>query len=153
MSRATDDTKKRPIIFIAHSLGGIILKSALLQANVAHKGHLLPHKWIHLSTYGIVFLGTPHQGTDIVPKLVSLCRRPNNILLGHLTAHSELVQQQISDFNAITAHFHMKFFYETLATTLPGHVSTVPRSSAVVPGAVNIEPIGMHKDNTWDVQI
>ncbi|KAF8530221.1 hypothetical protein BU17DRAFT_59986 [Hysterangium stoloniferum] len=28
MSREADDTKKRPIIFIAHSLGGIILKSA-----------------------------------------------------------------------------------------------------------------------------
>ncbi|KAF8530241.1 hypothetical protein BU17DRAFT_60003 [Hysterangium stoloniferum] len=148
MSRETDDTKKRPIIFIAHSLGGIILKSALIRANAAHEGHLLPRKWIYLSTYGIVFLGTPHQGTDIVPKLVSLCRRPNNILLRHLTAHSELLQEQISDFNALTAHFHIKFFYETLATTLPGHTLTiVPRSSAVVPGAVNMEPIGMHKDH------
>ncbi|KAF8530242.1 hypothetical protein BU17DRAFT_78873 [Hysterangium stoloniferum] len=149
MSRRTDDTKKRPIIFIAHSLGGIILKSALIQANIAHEGHLLPCKWIHLSTYGIVFLGTPQQGRDIIPKLVSLCRRPNNILLRHLTAHSKLLQEQISDFNAITAHFHIKSFYETLTTTLPSHTSTiVPRSSAVLPGAVNIEPIGMHKDHT-----
>ncbi|KAF8530182.1 hypothetical protein BU17DRAFT_78785 [Hysterangium stoloniferum] len=150
MSRKTDDTKERPIIFIAHSLGGIILKSALIQANVAHEGHLLPRKWIHLSTYGIVFFGTPHQGTDIVPKFVSLCSRPNNILLKHLSAHSELLQQQIADFNAITAHFHMTFFYETLPTTLPGHISTiiVPKASAVLPGAVNIEPISMHKDHT-----
>ncbi|KAF8530593.1 hypothetical protein BU17DRAFT_79430 [Hysterangium stoloniferum] len=133
MSRETIDTKQRPIIFIAHSLGGIILKSALIQVNAANEGHLLPHKWIHVSTYGIVFLGTPHQGTDIVPKLVSLCTRPNNILLKHLTTHSELLQQQNSDFNPITAQFHMKFFYETLPTTLLGCISEtiVPKSSAV----------------------
>jgi hypothetical protein len=101
------------------------LEQALIQANVAHEGHLLPRKWIHLSTYGIIFLGTPHQGTDIVLKLISLCNRPNNILLKHLTAHSELLQQQISDFNPIAAHFHMKFFYETLPTTLPGDISTI----------------------------
>ncbi|KAF8518819.1 hypothetical protein BU17DRAFT_90595 [Hysterangium stoloniferum] len=89
MSRETGETKGRPIIFIAHSLGRIILKSALIEANVAHEGHLLPHKWIHLSTYGIVFLGTPHQDMQIVPK-----------------------------------------------------------ASAVLPGAVNIEPISMHKDHT-----
>ncbi|KAF8529589.1 hypothetical protein BU17DRAFT_79603 [Hysterangium stoloniferum] len=150
MSRETGETKERPIIFIAHSLGGIILKSALIQANVAHEGHLLPHKWIHLSTYGIVFLGTPHQGTDMVPKLLSLCSRPNNILLKHLTTHSEPLQEQISSFNAITAHFHMKFFYETLPTSLPGHSSAiiVPKASAVLPGAVNIEPISMQKDHT-----
>ncbi|KAF8523906.1 hypothetical protein BU17DRAFT_85349 [Hysterangium stoloniferum] len=150
MLRETGETKDRPIIFIAHSLGGIILKSALIQANAANEGHLLPHKWIYLSTYGIIFLGTPHQGTDIVSKLVSLCSQPNNILLKHLTAHSELLQQQISDFNPITARFDMKFFYETLSTTLPRHMSAiiVPRESAILPGAVNIEPISMHKDHT-----
>ncbi|KAF8529605.1 hypothetical protein BU17DRAFT_60387 [Hysterangium stoloniferum] len=148
MSRETGETKDRPIIFIAHSLGGIILKSALIEANVAHEGHLMPRKWIHLSTYGIVFLGTPHQGIDMLP--FSLCSRPNNILLKYLTTNSEPLQQQISHFNAITAHFHMKFFYETLPTSLPVHSSAiiVPKASAILPGAVNIEPISMHKDHT-----
>ncbi|KAF8508359.1 hypothetical protein BU17DRAFT_70845 [Hysterangium stoloniferum] len=77
MFRETDETKDRPIIFIAHSLGRIILKS-----------------------------------------------------------------QQISDFNAITARFHMKFFYETLPTTLPSAI-IVPKASAILPGAVNIEPISI----------
>ncbi|KAF8521436.1 hypothetical protein BU17DRAFT_64929 [Hysterangium stoloniferum] len=148
MSRETGETKDRPIIFISHSLGGIILKSALIEANVAHEGHLMPRKWIHLSTYGIVFLGTPHQGIDMLP--FSLCSRPNNILLKYLTANCEPLQQQISHFNAITAHFHIKFFYETLPTSLPVHSSAiiVPKASAVLPGAVNIEPISMHKDHT-----
>ncbi|KAF8518814.1 hypothetical protein BU17DRAFT_90584 [Hysterangium stoloniferum] len=148
MSRKTGE-KERPIIFIAHSLGGIILKSALIEANVAHEGHLLPHKWIHLSTYGIVFLGTPHQGIDMVPKLLSLCSHPNNILLKYLTAHSEPLQEQISHFNPITAHFHIKFFYETLPTSFPAHSPAiiVPKASAILPGAVNIEAIGMHKDH------
>ncbi|KAF8511483.1 P-loop containing nucleoside triphosphate hydrolase protein [Hysterangium stoloniferum] len=147
MFREADGTTKRPIIFIAHSLGGIILKSALIQAAAAHKGHLLLHKGIHLSTYGILFLGTPHRGTDIVLKFISLCSRPNNILLKHLTSHSELLQHQNSDFNLITADFQMKFFYENLPTLLPDAISEiiVPKTSAIVPGIVNVESIGMHK--------
>ncbi|KAF8509008.1 hypothetical protein BU17DRAFT_99331 [Hysterangium stoloniferum] len=150
MSREADRTTRRPIIFIAHSLGGIILKSALIQASMANKRHLLQYKQIHLSTYGILFLGTPHQGTDIVLKFISLCYQPNNILLKHLISHSELLQQQNSDFNAIAADFQMKCFYENLPTSLANGTFEiiVPKSSAVVPGMADVDAIGMHKSHS-----
>lgn len=48
-----DDCQTRPIIFIAHSLGGIIVKKALVdaQANVAFQT-------LDEATLGIVFFGT-----------------------------------------------------------------------------------------------
>ncbi|KAI0862792.1 hypothetical protein F4860DRAFT_470448 [Xylaria cubensis] len=46
----------RPIIFIAHSFGGLLLKKALLLA----KSH---SKDVAAMTRGIIFLGVPHRGT------------------------------------------------------------------------------------------
>jgi pimeloyl-ACP methyl ester carboxylesterase len=47
----------RPIIFIAHSFGGILLKKALLVARYRSRD-------IAAATEGIIFLGVPHQGTN-----------------------------------------------------------------------------------------
>ncbi|KAK3303463.1 uncharacterized protein B0T15DRAFT_275791 [Chaetomium strumarium] len=48
--------KHRPIIFIAHSFGGLLLKRSLVLANTVSK---------HIAemTRGILFLGVPHYGT------------------------------------------------------------------------------------------
>ncbi|KAF8510299.1 hypothetical protein BU17DRAFT_98255 [Hysterangium stoloniferum] len=153
--RATSDTTKRPIIFIAHSLGGIILKHALIRASQAHRGHLVEHKWIALSTYGILFLATPHQGTTAITnpanqllKLASLSSKTNNVLLKHLISNSEWLQQQSSSYSAISTNFHTKFFHESLKTVLPDKSSQiiVPKFSAMISGA-NMEAVGMAKDH------
>ncbi|KAF8523275.1 hypothetical protein BU17DRAFT_43811, partial [Hysterangium stoloniferum] len=117
--------------------------------------HLIEHKWIALSTFGILFLGTPHQGADIAEtalnllKIVSLYSNTNVILLKHLTSNSELIQGQLSGYNPIGKDFQTKFFYENLPTKISGGISKiiVSRSSAVVPGAANAEPIGLNKDH------
>ena len=55
----------RPIIFIVHSLGGIVVKEALCQsrsfANHRTNGRLTA---TFESTIGIFFFGTPHGGAD-----------------------------------------------------------------------------------------
>ncbi|KAI0545318.1 hypothetical protein F4679DRAFT_561655 [Xylaria curta] len=48
---------KLPIIFIGHSFGGIIIKQALCASE--------PDQDISKNTCGIIFLGTPHQGTSV----------------------------------------------------------------------------------------
>lgn len=60
--RREDGTQQRPIIFIAHSLGGIVVKKALLHSDRVRVGNLEDQRSIKLSTYGIIFMGTPHQG-------------------------------------------------------------------------------------------
>jgi hypothetical protein len=53
----------RPILFVAHSLGGIIVKELLRRASgcQSHQTHL---RGVFNSTIGIVFFGTPHGGAD-----------------------------------------------------------------------------------------
>lgn len=53
----------RPIIFIAHSLGGIVVKEALRGARACE--YSKPHVYsVFHATSSVVFFGTPHGGAD-----------------------------------------------------------------------------------------
>ena len=53
----------RPLLFIAHSLGGIVVKEMLRQS-YGHVNHQTRLRTISDSTRGIIFFGTPHGGAD-----------------------------------------------------------------------------------------
>lgn len=53
----------RPIVFVAHSLGGIVVKEALRQAQ-GFQLHQPQFHQIYMSTAAIIFFGTPHGGAD-----------------------------------------------------------------------------------------
>lgn len=53
----------RPVVFIAHSLGGIVVKEMLRQSRGYHRIQPHLHK-IFESAIGIIFFGTPHAGAD-----------------------------------------------------------------------------------------
>jgi hypothetical protein len=55
---------KRPIIFVAHSLGGIIVKEALRQSR-GLRDYRENQAQIFESTFGIIFFGTPHRGASL----------------------------------------------------------------------------------------
>ncbi|KAF8517759.1 hypothetical protein BU17DRAFT_91618 [Hysterangium stoloniferum] len=154
--RDSTTTTTRPIIFIAHSLGGIILKFALIHANQCNESHLPHHKQIILLAIGILFFGTPHQGTAVALSasqmlLVHLPVDENtgHALLRNLAINSEQLEIQLSLYNGISAFFNTKFLYEVYHTVLHDGTSgfIVPKSSAIVPGARDAEPIGLNKNH------
>ena len=53
----------RPLVFVAHSLGGIIVKETLRQSQV-FENHHHQLRQIYESTRAIIFFGTPHGGAD-----------------------------------------------------------------------------------------
>ena len=53
----------RPLLFVAHSLGGIFVKEALRRSESDRSHHVLLRDIFH-STIEIVFFGTPHGGAD-----------------------------------------------------------------------------------------
>ncbi|KAB5514886.1 hypothetical protein GE09DRAFT_980434, partial [Coniochaeta sp. 2T2.1] len=161
----------RPIIFVAHSLGGIVVKSALIHADTARQGALLEHRSIKVSTYDIIFMGTPHQGGNgvqlgkLLVNIASMFVAADDNLLRHLERDSEWLQQQLGQYGPIGGDFVTKFAYEEYKTsTALGSVmvrnssfctytaplltdQVVPRASAVVPGQADAEPIVMHADH------
>ncbi|KAJ4355425.1 uncharacterized protein N0V89_003441 [Didymosphaeria variabile] len=62
--RKTEIQKARKIIFIAHSLGGLVVKRAIQDSADSSVAKL---RRVEEATAGIVFLGTPHSGSDLAP--------------------------------------------------------------------------------------
>lgn len=57
--REESEETERPLIFIAHSLGGIVVKQALPQARLEPQ-----YQSICDAILGIIFFGTPHRGSE-----------------------------------------------------------------------------------------
>ncbi|KAK4118976.1 hypothetical protein N657DRAFT_650651 [Parathielavia appendiculata] len=154
--RKLSDSMERPIIFVAHSLGGIVVKSALIHSDAARRGALEEHRSIKVSTYGVVFMGTPHQGGNgvqlgrLLVNVASLFVAADDRILRHLERDSEWLQQQLGQYGPISGDFVTKFASEEYETPMAfGHsIMVVPRASAVVPGQADAESIVIHADHT-----
>jgi Putative serine esterase (DUF676) len=64
LERKSEEVSDHPIIFVAHSLGGILIKRALELSNDLTSKNADDNRSIYVSTYGIIFLGTPHNGAE-----------------------------------------------------------------------------------------
>jgi triacylglycerol esterase/lipase EstA (alpha/beta hydrolase family) len=108
-------SKDRPIIFIAHSLGGIVVKRALVEAKLNGS-----YKAIGNATYGIAFFGTPHKGGKHV-KLGELAtatvrgilRGPFNSFLEAMKKDSLFADALEKDFQHLFEDYKILSFYET----------------------------------------
>ncbi|KXJ90246.1 P-loop containing nucleoside triphosphate hydrolase protein, partial [Microdochium bolleyi] len=63
--RKDELSSRNPIIWVCHSLGGILTKRALLYSNDLKSAQHEEYRSLYVSTYGMVFLGTPHSGSDV----------------------------------------------------------------------------------------
>ncbi|EFX03482.1 hypothetical protein CMQ_410 [Grosmannia clavigera kw1407] len=63
LERNRRESPKRPVIFIVHSLGGIVLKEALRRSKAARLEDQ-DLRDMYECTYAIVFFGTPHRGSS-----------------------------------------------------------------------------------------
>ncbi|ODA75958.1 hypothetical protein RJ55_08599 [Drechmeria coniospora] len=63
--RKSEGTFRNPIVWVCHSLGGILTKRALLYSNDLRMAHQEDYRSIYVSTFGLIFLGTPHTGSDV----------------------------------------------------------------------------------------
>ena len=95
-------------------------------ARVSHNEHL---KAIKLSTYGILFFGTPHQGGNYVSwgkllvNVAPICRHTSSDLLEHLEKDSEWLETQLEQYKPISTDFFTIFCFETYPTTLVSGIS------------------------------
>ena len=89
----------RPPILIGHSLGGILIKQALVNAHSNEK-----HQEIIKATFGLVFMGTPHCGHASNPK----------VALGRLCARIVKSVTQNTKYNFLAAVESGSLFSDTL---------------------------------------
>ncbi|KAG9699739.1 serine carboxypeptidase, partial [Aureobasidium melanogenum] len=132
--RRTSEEKGRPIIFIAHSLGGLVVKQAMIQAWTRNEYY----NDILENVKGCLFLGVPHRGADlaywaklpaqIIP-YISLGFRGNSKLLESLSSKSADWMRISRDFVHRATSLQIRTFYETDRL---GNVIVVDESSATM---------------------
>ncbi|KAK4676008.1 hypothetical protein QC764_0084030 [Podospora pseudoanserina] len=157
--RKADGTERNPIIWVAHSLGGILVKRALLYSNDVRAHHQEDFRSVFVSTYGIIFLGTPHNGSDIaiwgrVLQAMSEVAIPRklfetqSVLLKALKKDNEGLQEINSHFLDVYQRFRIQMVHE-------GHTSDVKGSKILVVDAASAGPqlpgvtyYGIEKDHS-----
>lgn len=130
--RERTNTESRKILFVAHSLGGLITEHALSHSRAAVEEHL--HQ-IESCTAGIVFLGVPHCGTDLASwadfgrRMASVLRPTNKDILKILEPGSEMLRVVQKDFHKILrlrknegSEISITCFYEELDVIGVGEV-------------------------------
>ncbi|KAF5548421.1 hypothetical protein FMEXI_4771 [Fusarium mexicanum] len=140
--RQSDNTNERPIIFICHSLGGLVCQDHLQD--------------IVNFTRGVIFLGTPHHGSslakigELASRSVGLIKDTNSDIVQVLTRDSEVLARIQDSFQALlmtrskdeASMIDITCFYEELPTKRFGVI--VPKHSAILPGYISI---GIHKNH------
>lgn len=134
--RISYEASRRPLVFVAHSLGGIVVKKALIMAYMEHVnyGDILD------STIGIVFMGTPHRGSDLASwglmatnlvNAASLGMGINKELLKTLKADSEMLAGISTQFVHRATPLKIRTFTEQQVER-PLTTLVVPESSAII---------------------
>ncbi len=112
-----DQSRSRPIIFIVHSLGGLVIKKAYTLGK-----HDEQYKGITERVRGMIFLSTPHRGTQYAKTL-------NNILsaaigtsakayVAALSLQSSTIQDINENFRIHCKDIKLCSVFETLKTHL-----------------------------------
>ena len=138
----------------------------------ANGNEYAPYKAVERSTYGILFLGTPHQGSAAVDlaalilQILSIGFDTTDTILNDLGLHSKALQQQQDQYNQICLRYATKCYYEIYATKLPlgkrikvgcgfGKVinlsevlfQLVERPSAILPESINSQSVALNRDH------
>ncbi|KAK4214683.1 NACHT and WD domain protein [Rhypophila decipiens] len=120
-----------PIILIGHSMGGLVIKKALISAHRDEKDQALRKR-----IRSIVFLATPHRGSNlgsVLKNIMAVSRIPKPFLAD--VASKSLSAQHINDqFTRCTDGLSIMSFYETLPMSVGGlsSVMVVDKASAIL---------------------
>jgi hypothetical protein len=132
----------RPLVFLTHSLGGLLVKAMLRQATTFAEAYVS----IARSTRGIVFFGTPHAGSDAATfaSYLNFFLR-TTVTTEELRAHDsqlrELNQWYRSHSTAMA--ITTRVFVETRRTS--GLLVVDPTSAD--PGIAGVQPIPIDADH------
>ncbi|KAF6820665.1 ankyrin repeat protein [Colletotrichum plurivorum] len=120
--------RSRPLFFIAHSVGGLVVELALLKATQSER-----YKPFMYNCHGITFFATPHRGSSYlsmnnlensIQRLLRLQRPfPRSITKELRVGHKPLLRLH-DEFSTIASELRIWTFYETIDSQLSGSGST-----------------------------
>ncbi|KAF5661986.1 P-loop containing protein [Fusarium denticulatum] len=154
IERASSNASSRPLVFVAHSLSGLVCKEAILLSRNNPELHL---RGLFEYIRGILFLGTPHKGSWIadwarIPaSVLGIVRCANKSLLRILETDDKYLQSIQDRFWSMVREqqksgrdLEITCFFEELPLSRVGKV--VSRDSATFEGHKAISIHANHSD-------
>jgi len=127
------DAQSRPIIFICHEFGGLLVKRALAYSHSRSDAKIEHLRFIFRSTYAILFMSTPHTGfkkQSLIMFHGDSQAGPSQFTLS-LLENSETLQEITDQFAPLRRSFHVSNFWEQKQTTYGNNsLYVVERDSA-----------------------
>lgn len=152
--RLCSNASTRPLIFIAHSLGGLVCKEAILLSRNNPEAHL---RGLFEFVKGIIFMGTPHKGSwmsdwaRIPATALGFVKSNNKSLLTILQTNDQFLESIQVRFAAMVRELRengrrieLTCFFEELPLRVVGKV--VSKDSATFEGYNSISIHGNHSD-------
>ncbi|KAL0934915.1 ankyrin repeat protein [Colletotrichum truncatum] len=116
--------RSRPLFFIAHSVGGLVVELALLKATQNSR-----YKPFMYNCHGITFFATPHRGSsylsknnlkDSIQRLLHLQRPLPRSISDELRLGHKPMLKMHDEFATIASELRIWTFYETIDSQLSG---------------------------------
>ena len=124
VSRLLRSEKKTRLVLIGHSLGGLLIKEALIRiAESDSESDLISF------IFGVLFFGVPNDGMNTESLVPMVNDQPNRFLLESLNAlNSQVLRFQSRNFSRILSQTNLEMFcfYETELSPTAARVSTFP---------------------------
>lgn len=136
-----------------------LIKNQAIAYSASRKAPTLAHiQSIYLSTYAILFFGTPHHGSSkarllgSLQKVVRLAIPGNvanfeNVLVDALKEQSEVLQNINDQFAPLMAEFRIYFFWEQEKTDLKYTKDYIVEEASAAPILDNTERCGIAADH------
>ena len=150
--RSLEGCSQRPLIFVCHGLGGILVKKALAYSSTRTSKHVEHLYSIFVSTFGILFFGTPHNGTEKgkyigqgqgrVSSGMALSQKESELQLA-VQKDSETLQAITDQFSSLMKQFHIFFFWEELESYIQDRNRFVVEEVSAAPIIDNTERAGI----------
>ncbi|KAF2647561.1 TPR-like protein [Lophiostoma macrostomum CBS 122681] len=143
--RQLDDASERPIIFICHGFGGLLAKRALAYSH-SRRNKAVEHLCsIYTSTYGILFMATPHNGINADTQLSPQKDHMPGVshFVRKLLKGSEILNEINDQFAPLMKQFCVYNFWEELETQDGDHIARVVDQDSAAPAWDNVEKCGI----------
>jgi len=105
----------RPVIFVGHSMGGLIIKKMLVSAQTSGEPQL---QKFSENTKGVVFYSTPHQGTHIA--------KMNSVMKYFFFPSVEVQELEMDSPALLELNTYFKQFVEKFKTRVVSFGETIP---------------------------
>ncbi|UNI19559.1 hypothetical protein JDV02_005740 [Purpureocillium takamizusanense] len=153
---------QRPLVFVGHSLGGLVVKMALCKATRDAR-----YEAIVRECYGVAFFGTPHQGSSYfampslatsIQALLQLSAPLPASITDDLRVGNSLLLHVDEDFKSVSSDVQVWTFYETIDSRLSGGNSTLNKDKdgdvyfTAPLTSIKSAILGMRQENIFPLQ-